>query len=99
MIIRFSKNIELSDWYAHGGLYDLNWHRDDNLNYDAPQALVQLRRYDQNNGAKPSCYVYFYGPLSFLHNYFPDEIDGDLQFSKNYVDKWLIKMSRLLAFI
>lgn len=108
MIIKFGKNIELSDWT-------------DNPQDDVPQlksvkAFHRLYRMKDNRHvigisvkeltwAKlidhnyERCYAMFYHDLSFCHDYFPHNIEGNLDFAKEFVDNFLIKMSGLTAFI
>jgi hypothetical protein len=89
MQIKFSKNIELSDW--------------ENPGYD-PMEIIWCKWLKENlivsvrERQRDCCYVNFYSQLRYLHNYFPKEIDGDLEFTKRYVDEFLIKMSKLISF-
>lgn len=88
MIIEFSKNTELSDWIFQNEAWCVR--RDAYHN-----VVVSVGKYLYQSG----CFAIFFLQLDFLHNYFPKFIDGDLEFSKDYVDQFLIKMSKLTAFL
>lgn len=102
MILKFSNKITLNDWHLSGECSDPIWVRrglplDD---YDRT-ILVSVR---QHQWHKPfsdqlTCYANFYSSLSFLHNHFSQNIEGDLEFAKESVDKFLIRMSKLIAFL
>lgn len=108
MIIKFSKHLSLSDWQSTN---DPVWHSGDDgsfgetiwyrklipyQDYDST-IIVNVRTIDANHW-----YVNFYSQLVFLHKYFPcnlpDGFEGDLDFAKNHVDNFLIRMSKLTAF-
>jgi hypothetical protein len=60
--------------------------------------LVKVRVLPDFPKETEQCYVNFYGPLRFLHSHFSAIIDGDLEVSKQRVDEFLIRMSKLTAF-
>ena len=108
MIIKFSKNIELSDWTLNPQPdikpYPLSdtWHRIYRItgNQDVIGVSVKELHWGKTfNLNYRKSYAMFYHQLSFLHDCFPIQIDGDLEFAKNYVDNFLIKMSGLTAFL
>lgn len=105
MVIKFGK-IELDEWcsqedYSYGT--EIMWYRKliPYQDYDST-IMVNVRILGANY-----CYANFYSQLAFLHKYFPTNIEdgfstsmkGDLEFAKNYVDKFLIRMSGLTAFL
>jgi hypothetical protein len=87
MIIKFGK-IELSDWEQMGEYY---YRRAGIQN----SPYVKLQPIWDETG----WLVHFYNPLAFLHHHFPVSIKGDINFTKDCVDKFLIRMSGLAAFI
>jgi hypothetical protein len=98
MIIKFSKDIELEDWSNDGLNRDETiWKRRMIVNNPTlPRLVVSVRK---NLPIIDQCYANFYGPLRFLHKYFPEYIIGDLESAKEQVDNFLIKMSGLAAFL
>jgi hypothetical protein len=98
MIIKFSKDIELSDWKEHPSgwvRYNLKLLNDGSEYHE--RALVQIYFKD-----KKVRHVRFYESIFHLDKiYNPDNIslDWNLDFTKNCVDNFLIKMSKMKAFI
>jgi hypothetical protein len=108
LIIKIGK-IELNNWQPNGSYEDLIWYRKiiPYENYD-DTIKVAVRKWDILDSAnnrpnkldpKKYCYANFYSQLRFLHDYFPPVIEGDLEFAKNYVDNFLVRMSKLLIFL
>jgi len=108
MIIKFGKNIELSEWNNNSQddlsvLRSINsFHRIYRMQNNRYVIGVSVRELTwskliDNNYQK--CYAMFFHDLTFLQEYFPHHIDGDLDFTKNYVDNFLIKMSGLTVFM
>ena len=95
------KNIELSDWCYHGSSKnpkEIYCARYRNFTSDSDSDSTTIISIHKNMLIKNRCFVNFYGELKFLHDYFPQDINGDLEFSKIQVDNFLIKMSKLTAF-
>jgi hypothetical protein len=103
MIIQFGQ-IQLDEWcrshsYLHTD-HQIIWRRRKLIPYQETYldqaTMVNIRQYTDSDG----CYVNFYHQLSFLHNYLGNNaIKGDLDFTKNYVDTFLIRMNKLTAFL
>jgi hypothetical protein len=96
MIIRFSKDITLSEWCeVNDPSVHLTWCRklvpDINSNY--PYILVGIFPHNSTNS------VIFYGKLYFMRQHFPSKLFNDLMSAKKYADNFLIKMSGLTAFL
>lgn len=103
MIITFRNSIVLGEW-EHNGLFFSNqkiWKRNLIPTSEGlvPTAMVYVRDKVSNPLGGYHCYANFYHQLSFLHEYFPDGIEGDLEFAKEHVDNFLIKMSKLAPFL
>jgi len=103
MIIKFSSKIELNGWHQNSSYMDPIYVRKLIPYEDYDEVIViSVRRHI---ASIDKCYANFYSPLSFLHNYFPPNlkepfyIEGNLDFAKNYVDNFLIRMSGLRAFL
>jgi hypothetical protein len=108
MIIKFSKNIELSDWTLNPQpdikVYSRSdhWHRIYKTQENQYVIGVSVKQLHWGKLIVPNynkSYAMFYHQLSCLHACFPSDIAGDLEFAKNYVDNFLIKMSGLAAFL
>jgi hypothetical protein len=99
MIIKFNKNIELSNWDYNGSIYDPIWYRKliPYLDYDA--CILVSIRYIFYGPLPLQCHINFYSQLKVLHDYFPEKIEGDIEYVKKCVDDFLIKMSGLTAFL
>lgn len=105
MIIKFSKDIELSEWikdispsYKTVGFYRA-YKRQDGIEV----AGVSVREYSWAKSIDPSfaykCFAMFHHDLLVYDQIFPRDIEGDLDFAKDFVDKFLIKMAGLRAFV
>jgi hypothetical protein len=101
MIINFSKDIKLESWLCE--IRDDVYGEEESI---WTRKLVPYADFDwttmvsvRKNLWAPKCYANFYSQLSFLHDHFPKFVEGDLEFSKRYVDNFLIKMSGLTAFL
>lgn len=96
MIIKFSKDLELSDWIYNFGYFARYNHRSSGgiITYDNVVAAI----FYENDIAT---YCRFYNPLFQLDKLYRDNIvlNCNLNFAKNSVDNFLIKMSRLTAFL
>jgi hypothetical protein len=98
MIIKFSKNIKLSEWVEHPSgwcKYNIKLLNDGSEYHE--RAIVQIYFKD-----KKVRHIRFYEPIFKLDKmYNPDNIvlDWNPDFAKNCVDNFLIKMSRLTAFL
>lgn len=99
VIIKFSKDIELADWHTNNDSPFPIWHRKLVPYEDYDEVIIVSVRSLRDNYTHKCCYANFYSQLSFLHSCFPRGIDGDLEFAKQYVDNFLIKMSKLTAFL
>jgi len=103
MIIKFSKDIILTEWFVSGRVEKI-WNRYRKTAGDGdPDVLVSVRLQTRCHS---TCYVNFYGELAFLHQHYPSSdftehnaIIGDLESAKQQVDNFLIKMSGLTAFL
>lgn len=93
--------VELTDWYSHGSIKHgtKHWARYRNFSADDDSDSTTIISIHNNMGVVNKCYVNFYRPLAFLHDHFISDIEGDLEFSKIQVDQFLIRMSRLTAFL
>jgi hypothetical protein len=103
MIIKFGK-IELSDWQQHPDgwcRYKLGLLEDGGVYHE--RAVVQLMMWLFAPGSRVEVrHVRFYGELYQLDKlYNPNNIvlDWHLEFTKNSVDNFLIRMSKLRAFL
>lgn len=106
MIIKFSNLVSLSEWKSNTSRFmtlepasykqEIIWSRHliPYKDYDNV-ILVSVRKviYDK------CCYANFYSQLKLLREYFPENIEGDLSFAKDYVDNFLIRMSNLKAYL
>lgn len=96
MIIQFSSTIELGSWRLLDGSWtDPIWVKL-LLPHDYDQIIIVSVRQISD---LQCCYANFYSQLKGLHDHFPTSIDGNLDFAKDYVDKFLIRMSGLKAFL
>src|ERR1700679_666767 len=94
MIIQFSPKIELSSWHQNGSYMHPIWGRKLIPYQDYDEVIIiSVRMLDTTNW-----YANFYSELAFLHKYFPQSVEGDLEFAKNEVDNFLIRMSKLVPF-
>jgi hypothetical protein len=94
MIIKFSKNVELKDWELVGDGIQYRSIADKTFNRRFIMIVI-IEEYKDND----ICYISFgRDPLS-LEGIIPSEINGDLEFAKNSVDNFLIRMSGLTVFM
>jgi len=104
MIINFSNKVQLGEWTDAtpiGILSSNSFHRIYKMN-DRYLIGVSVREHQWHKSISPdrkSSFAMFYHDLSILHDYFPPNFEGDLEVAKQSVDNFLIKMSRLTAFL
>jgi len=107
MIIKFSKDVELSDWTLNpqpdSPIHPLSehWHRIYKTQENQYVIGVSVKQLYWATAFAPNykkSYAMFYHSLSYLHNCFSDNIDGDVEFAKQQVDQFLIRMSNLTSF-
>lgn len=105
MIIKFG-NFELSEWaYSTPHRYSSakSFHRLYQRRDGVEVVGVSVREYMWARSIDPEysykCFAMFHHDFLFFDRIFPRDIDGDLEFAKECVDKFLIKMASLRAFV
>lgn len=98
MIINYSSNLILSDWQSREAKSQSAWIKCKIINNNIIEpALVSIIKW-QNEDNK--LYVNFYNELHILHPLFNvSVINGDLETLKDYIDNFLLRLSKVAAFI
>lgn len=100
MIIEFSKDIELTDWYSLPWIYNTFFRKDSRCN-NGTRALVKICK-----TYYPEIWMtYFYNELAFMNfildggKYCPNvKFDENAVIVKQKVDDFIVKISKLRAF-
>jgi hypothetical protein len=93
MIIKFSEEITLGEWELNTNFHYPPWQRRQVKSLPDITSGVTVWNY-----CSDFCNINFFGKLYFLTDYFSGTYKGDFDLTKDYVDKILIRMSKLKAF-
>jgi hypothetical protein len=98
VIIYFSPDIKIYGWISSVSLGGATEHHirvleTSDQRYLTAVRIIQLLNFENKYP------IVFENQLKFLQQYIPAVIVGDLDFAKNYVDDFLIRMSKLRAFL
>lgn len=93
-------NIQLCEWQSYGSIKkpeDIYWARDFYPSDTYRDLAISIRKYFTLNRR----HVIFYGSIGFLNDHFSQCIkgDSDLELAKEQVDKFLIRMNKLMVFL